>query len=795
MVTKWGSLHKELAGLTCAPRNFFRGLPIGAPHSRLILRKIGNRPQERRELVKRIMCGQLAHRAFGIALAALAVLTAFPSLAADKVPQPVNLDVSQMRAGGFVFDKGTRLEKDPRLKISFTPMYETFRSQAPLNVNVRIQWTGTGLLAGHILCDMYAYQRYIGSWRSDEIVANQETLEFPLTLPSSPLYNERDLFDLRIAFETDDRTILMDPRDLPIESHWSRNYVVGVVTPENVTRIAGFRSDKKAPQIADIFQIANFHDLTVHAAQLVTNTAPIVTRELPLDPIRYTAFDLVVVSPESLREIRTAQWQALATWIRAGGRVCLVATQPVPESLRPAWRELFNERSDATQLTFSEKGIPQFAEGGTSQLFRVGCGRVLCLTEAADIESKNWLADVLWLYGVREKPRSDILNQGKWIIGPVQQEPLTFHPLAPAKRPLSALREPLNSPHVGRVSPLMILMLLGTCLLLIGPVDYYVLGRLGMRKLTWVFLPCVALATTWATMRVSQSALGATDYSRSVSVADLDSVGRVCRVSRIEQRYAGREGVEVHSLTSPLRVDFERSLLGWNTDTNPLVPEWEGDAPSNQPPVRYVGKVTGGYDVLEPMYQWSPRLFRETTFGDDPRVNSKGLSSINWSEMRDTTWRTEEGRTRILELVHAAIPEARVFVRFLGKTYNCEINPPPDAAPSNSQFTPPGDSVKEPYPLIKLIADATSSPRSRKEGGSGWYDPQYERPLGLFGLVRDRAPTAGADLEDFQWIDDEDETEAVLFIFIEGEDSVIFRQRLERPKDPSTPPTASQSAA
>ena len=346
------------------------------------------------------MFGQWGKRTAPIVLALVAFFAAFPAPAEDKPPEPTDLTVSQMRSGGFVFDKGTRLEKDPRLKISFTPMFETFRSQAPLNVNVRIQWTGSGLLTGHVLCDMYAFERYVGSWRSDEVVANQETLQFPLTLPSSPLYNERDLFDLRIAFETDDRTILMDPRDLPIESHWSRNYVVCVVAPENVTRIAGFRSDKKSPQVADIFQIANFHDLPVHAAQLVTNTAPIVTRELPLDPIRFTAFDLVVVAPESLREIRPAQWQALATWIRAGGRVCLMATQPVPEALRPAWRELFNDQSDATQLTFTEKGIPQFAEAGTRLRFRAGCGRVLCLTEAADIESKDWLADVLWLYGV-----------------------------------------------------------------------------------------------------------------------------------------------------------------------------------------------------------------------------------------------------------------------------------------------------------------------------------------------------------------------------------------------------------
>ena len=52
------------------------------------------------------------------------------------------------------------------------------------------------------------------------------------------------------------------------------------------------------------------------------------------------------------------------------------------------------------------------------------------------------------------------------------------------------------------------------------------------------------------------------------------------------------------------------------------------------------------------------------------------------------------------------------------------------------------------------------------------------RPFGLFGLVRERSPTCGADLEDFQWIDSEDPTEAVLMILLPGEDSVIYRRRL-----------------
>lgn len=740
-------------------------------------------------MVSELMAGQLWQRAFGAAIVVLVTISGQACRAQDE--DAPEFSVSQMQQGGFVFDKGTRLVEDPRLKISLIPLFETFRTQSPLNVSVRMQWSGPGLLEGRLLCDMYAFERYVGSWKSHEIAVNDQVLTFPLILPPSPLYNDRDLFNLRVAFEAPDRTIIMDQRDLPVESAWSRNYVVGIIAPENVTRITGFKSDQQTPQVADIFQLANFHDFPAHASQLVSNTTPVVTREFPVDPIRLTAFDLIVVSPESLREIRPPQWQALATWIRAGGQACLVATLPVPENLRASWRELLNEGVDEPKMTFSENGRPEFASGDSKLRVRAGSGRILCLNQPANIDSRAWLDDLLWLFAVRDSARSSILGKGQWTIGPVGPQPLTFHPLVPLMRPISEMRRPLNSPEVGRVSPVTILVLLGTCLLLIGPVDYFVLGRLGLRRLTWVFLPCVAIATTWATMRVSQSALGAKDYARSVSVADLDTVGRATRVSRFEQRYAGREAVQKRTLSNAYRVDFERPLFGWNSSSNSLI-HWDGirggDDASNQPPLRYQGKVTGGYEVLEPMYQWSPRLFRETTFGDDPRINSKPLASINWKELGDTTWATEEGRTKILHLVREVLPDAEVYVRFDTVTLDCSKHAQVKATPrsggrGNMFALPPdqqpaiGPELDRPEAFVHLVGNATSCQPTYVEG-DGAYQQRTVRPYGLFGLVRQRSPTCGADLEDLQWIDSDDPTEAVLMILVKGEDSVIYRRRL-----------------
>ncbi len=89
----------------------------------------------------------------------------------------------------------------------------------------------------------------------------------------------------------------------------------------------------------------------------------------------------------------------------------------------------------------------------------------------------------------------------------------------------------------------------------------------------------------------------------------------------------------------------------------------------------------------------------------------------------------------------------------------------------------PGPEPDRPEAFVQLIGNATSCQPTYVEG-DGAYQQRTVRPYGLFGLVRQRSPTCGADLEDLQWIDSDDPTEAVLMILVKGEDSVIFRRRL-----------------
>jgi hypothetical protein len=179
--------------------------------------------------------------------------------------------------------------------------------------------------------------------------------------------------------------------------------------------------------------------------------------------------------------------------------------------------------------------------------------------------------------------------------------------------------------------------------------------------------------------------------------------------------------------------------------------------------VRYTDHVPGAYEFHEPVRQWSPRLFRETTFGVDPRVDAVPLEKIDWTAVVAADWTNADGRTRIAQSIRDAVPEARVLIRNQLETFDCL------GTPAEKLESTPGHEV-EFISLTDTIAAVTSfemlSDRSE--------------PTGLFSMISERSPTCGPELEDLAWVDPSDPTEAVLLIGIPGEHATVFRCRLDR---------------
>jgi hypothetical protein len=677
--------------------------------------------------------------------------------------------VGNAQYGGFVSELPGPFVKDPQLKMSIVPQFQTLRGQAPLNCLVRMQWDGPGLLEGRVLCDIYADNRYIGSWKSLDVAINQQVSSFPLMLPPCPLENDKAAFALRAVFQTEDRLIPIDPRDLPVQARWSRQYVLGVIAPASATRLSGFTGDENSPHVSDMFQLAEFHSERKVGSEFNVTTVPVVPVDVPLDPLRLTAFDALLVSIESLVELKTVQLDAIAAWVNAGGRICLVATDKIPAVHRASLLKLVSESAESVPVEFDAEGRLRSPDGSERLHVRRGCGRVLCLLEPAVADQPEWDADVLWLFGARRDQTERVLSSGTWKTPPfttISRMVARVRPFAQGGVPLDILKATLLPQTVRGVSAAKVVLVLGVCLLLIGPFDYYVLGRLGLRKWTWIFLPVVAVTTTWAMVRMSVASLGSQSYQRSVSVVDLDADHLPVRTSRFELAFSAIEEIRKREVSRVYRIDFEQAIVGVDMLSKEMELVASNITEAREPagaPVRYTNNVPGQYEFHEPVRQWSPRLFRETTFGVDSRVDATPLAKVDWKAIAGTDWTNANGRLHIAQTIHGAIPGARVLIRQGLETLDCAGIPAELAVPI------PPDELQF-NTLTSVIAGATSVEM---------YNDEHE-PTGLFSMVCERSPTCGPELEDLVWVDPSNPDEAVLLIGIPGEDATIFRCRLDR---------------
>ena len=120
----------------------------------------------------------------------------------------------------------------------------------------------------------------------------------------------------------------------------------------------------------------------------------------------------------------------------------------------------------------------------------------------------------------------------------------------------------LLMPRTVRLIPFSALLgLLGLFLLIIGPADYFVLGFLRRRRLTWVLFPATSIAFTVATVLMANHYLGLRDQRRSLIVVDLAQDGTALRWNRYELIFTARDKQSVtelkDALWAPLKVQSQ----------------------------------------------------------------------------------------------------------------------------------------------------------------------------------------------------------------------------------------------
>ena len=327
------------------------------------------------------------------------------------------------------------------------------------------------------------------------------------------------------------------------------------------------------------------------------------------EPLAYCAFDAVLLEPGAFAAMKQRPRDALGQWLAAGGSVCVFASDPLDAAHIETLRAWLRADPAAPVPEFDADGrVQPLAEGAI--LARAGLGRLVVVTRApeGDADARGWRRAAAFLWQFRSAQADAIERDGKWQNAEVPKTNDWQHTSRYVRSHISEGITEALLPKSVRVIPLpLILAILVGFIATVGPVDYFVLGKLRARRFTWVVFPLISVAFTLVTMKLATHFLGTNTHHAALILTDLGADGRALRETRCE--------LILPSRSQELVRDTQRAFAA-------PVPH---DNERGNPGMEFDGQYPARYAFRAPLTQWKPRIVRVSSFGE-----GADDSGINW---------------------------------------------------------------------------------------------------------------------------------------------------------------------
>ncbi len=364
------------------------------------------------------------------------------------------------------------------------------------------------------------------------------------------------------------------------------------------------------------FRLERFDAQNAGGGQLFsTGAAVLEPGDFPTDAVGYTAFDAVLLEGADFARLKEKALEALGQWLAAGGGLLVTTDAAFDAAHAEALQNWTASDSRALPAKFGPEG--KRAEGGDEFSFaRVGYGRLVVAparpAEEKEYDSEQWRQATAWFWKVRRQHTESIVETGAFRDRP-SRDGLWY---ATEHRITQALESLTHSllPKTVRVMPRNVVFgLLAAFVLLIGPIDWWLLGRLRARRFTWLLFPVVTAGVTVAMMKLARHYLGEGNHRGALVVTDLAPDGRVVRETRLDLLLPARRGT--------LSIDLQKALC--------LPAQMRRENESAEGGLTFSGSFPQRYSLTRPVEQWSPVITRQTRVGP-----GEDLSRMKWDEFR-----------------------------------------------------------------------------------------------------------------------------------------------------------------
>lgn len=538
-------------------------------------------------------------------------------------------------AAGAEQDPRTRKKKEV-LKLALEA--PRVRSHAPARLRVTFDWTGTRLLEGYLELRVHTGTRLLTTYRSPEVALTTGERTFDFLLPALASELSEPMARVTPTFVTKQRHYGFEPTDWIVPHILERSCVVGITRME-LGWDEVLRATRQGLRL-ETFRVRN--DKT-RDRNLDTKFVHLAASSFPATPLSYCSYDVLLLGGRGLLDLRERQLTAIARWVRAGGSVCVAPSGALEQRHTRFLNDLagigpaFQLGTDGMLLPPDPTLVGQ-QDAGSCRL-HCGLGRLVVLVEpprkVEGLATPAWRRTACFLWKVRSGQTDRIASTGTWLqegrgAGDADwYDPrheglrVSVQPVIDAASLLSGLM-----PESVHVLPFgLVVVILVAFVVAIGPVDYWLLGLLRLRRFTWVFFPIMAGAFTLFTIRLTERYMGGVDEIRSLVFVDVEPNGTALRESRYDLHFTAGERTVHYDMHNALiyamarggRMDRRREERGFGDGSMAALGSDSVD------PLTYEGLLPSRYKATFRYQQYRPQLNR--AFSLEP---SESPPDLDW---------------------------------------------------------------------------------------------------------------------------------------------------------------------
>jgi hypothetical protein len=349
--------------------------------------------------------------------------------------------------------------------------FQRCRSGAPIPIVWEIEWNEQAIAQGDLDYEIEDGNQVLTRFRLPDLVLSPGKNVFNAMLPAMSVYGSSAPVVVRARFVSGKRSFEFEEQSLRVPSRFTQWFNVGVVS----SAIA--KPSREESRLFEAIRWERFLPANDNRDRSTTVSLDFQTAALPADPLTLCNFDVVVVLPAALVEIRDDQADALKKWVTAGGSLCVVAGGGLTPRHAALINPLLAESVGHEAFGVDAQGYLAPGEKFAGEIIsaRKGLGRVVMLRQALlqklTPDAKEWLDATGFLMKVRreqvklvQRPPAGNSPAGNstsfpppgWTVGSTGAAPRTTYaggnrrpkPNAPASMP------PVQSPRVKVQKPL-----------------------------------------------------------------------------------------------------------------------------------------------------------------------------------------------------------------------------------------------------------------------------------------------------------------------------------------------------